>query len=84
VCENHHWVYFIGGLTASSRLTLQWYASRVSGCIVRLGFKTLQGLKACLVDMVWTEKLQDKACEELCGEIQMALATNDQQRCLEG
>lgn len=81
------WVYFIGGLTASSTLTLQWYASQIARSIVSMRFTTWQELKACLADMIWTEKLQGHACEKLCGEIQMALANNDQQprkRCLDG
>lgn len=66
------WVYFIGGLTASNTVRMQWYASRIGRAMLRLHFKTQQGLKACLVDMIWTEQMHDQAFEKLWEEIQRA------------
>ena len=65
------WVFYMGGLASASAQEVQWYAACISRHTVRLNLSTWPGFKACLSEVLWTEKMHDQASENLWQEIEI-------------
>jgi hypothetical protein len=70
------WVYFIGGLVTSVAGEMPRYAKRICHCMAILKLESWDGVKTCLVELLWTEKMQDQGCAVLWNEVQRSGAEN--------
>lgn len=59
------WVFFIGGIASLDISETQWYAGRICHTMNQLGMSTWQELKSCLAELLWTDKMEDQACQDL-------------------
>lgn len=68
------WISFIGRLMTTDTGERQWYAARICHCMVTLRLDSWEEVRVCLAELLWTDKMYDRACGDLWEEVQRSVA----------